>query len=77
MTDIHSCSYSCTRPECVKQQRDELRSKLNTAELDLFTAKRMCAALEALAQGRLDQKHSDRKQALVWRDKLAALGETK
>ena len=28
MTDIHSCSYFCTRPACVLAQRDELRDKL-------------------------------------------------
>jgi hypothetical protein len=28
MTDIHSCSYYCDRPECIKTQRDELRDKL-------------------------------------------------
>jgi hypothetical protein len=28
MTDIHSCSYYCTRPACVLAQRDELRDKL-------------------------------------------------
>ena len=27
MTDIHSCSYYCHRPECIKAQRDELREK--------------------------------------------------
>jgi hypothetical protein len=26
--DIHSCSYYCDRPECIKAQRDELRDKL-------------------------------------------------
>ena len=25
---IHSCSYYCERPECVKEQRDELRELL-------------------------------------------------
>lgn len=25
MTDIHSCSYYCDRPGCIKAQRDELR----------------------------------------------------
>ena len=25
--DIHSCSYYCTRPECVLAQRNELRDK--------------------------------------------------
>jgi len=29
MSDIHSCSYYCDRPECVKRQRDELRERLN------------------------------------------------
>lgn len=24
MTDIHSCSYHCERPACIKAQRDEL-----------------------------------------------------
>lgn len=23
-TDIHSCSYYCERPECIRSQRDEL-----------------------------------------------------
>ena len=27
MTDIHSCSYYCDWPECVKAQRDELRDR--------------------------------------------------
>jgi hypothetical protein len=27
MTDIHSCSYYCDRPKCIKAQRDELRDK--------------------------------------------------
>jgi len=32
MTDIHSCSYYCDRPECIKAQRDELRDKLAQLE---------------------------------------------
>jgi hypothetical protein len=28
MTDLHSCSYYCDRPECIKAQRDELRERL-------------------------------------------------
>ena len=31
-TDIHSCSYCCTRPACVAAQRDELRDRLEVAE---------------------------------------------
>lgn len=26
-TDIHSCSYYCERPACIKAQRNELRDK--------------------------------------------------
>lgn len=28
MTNIHSCSYYCERPECIRAQRDELRDEL-------------------------------------------------
>ncbi len=28
MTEVHSCSYYCDRPECIKAQRDELRERL-------------------------------------------------
>lgn len=30
-TDIHTCSYYCERPECVKAQRDELRDRMESA----------------------------------------------
>jgi hypothetical protein len=26
MNDIHTCSYYCSRPECIKAQRDQMRS---------------------------------------------------
>ena len=29
---IHTCSYFCDRPECVRAQRDELRQKLEQTE---------------------------------------------
>jgi hypothetical protein len=29
---IHTCSYYCERPECIRAQRDELRQKLEQAE---------------------------------------------
>ena len=32
MSDIHSCSYHCDRPECIKAQRDELRERLAQPE---------------------------------------------
>jgi hypothetical protein len=32
MTEDHSCSYYCDRPECIKAQRDELRDRLAQPE---------------------------------------------
>ena len=32
MTNVHSCSYYCDRPECIKAQRDELRDRLAQSE---------------------------------------------
>lgn len=32
--DIHSCSYFCDRPECIKAQRDELRTLYATMEIE-------------------------------------------
>ena len=32
MTDLHTCSYYCNRPECIKAQRDELRERLAQPE---------------------------------------------
>ena len=34
MSDIHSCSYYCTRPACVLAQRDELRDKLHKQQAE-------------------------------------------
>jgi hypothetical protein len=28
---IHTCSYYCERPDCIRAQRDELRQKLEQA----------------------------------------------
>ena len=35
MTDIHSCSLYCDRPECIKAQRDELRDKMAQPEQEV------------------------------------------
>ena len=29
---MHTCSYHCDRPECIRAQRDELRQKLEQAK---------------------------------------------
>jgi hypothetical protein len=39
MTDVHSCSYHCDRPECIKAQRDELRDRLAQPERHDLQAK--------------------------------------
>jgi predicted nuclease with TOPRIM domain len=46
MNDIHSCSYYCHRPACIKAQRDELRDKLTEAVAERD------ALLEALKERR-------------------------
>ena len=46
MTDVHSCSYYCDRPECIKAQRDELRSRLAQPEQEpVQAAREACAQL--------------------------------
>jgi hypothetical protein len=49
MSDIHTCSYYCDRPRCIKAQRDELRDKFQAmqakSEID---AKASTAEKEAL-----------------------------
>ena len=34
MTNIHSCSYQCQRPDCIKRQRDELFANLAKCEIN-------------------------------------------
>ena len=50
---IHTCSYYCDRPECIRAQRDELRQKLEQAEDAVLAEREACAALcSAVAAGR-------------------------
>jgi len=62
MTEVHSCSYYCERPECIKAQRDELRERLAQPEQEPVTAIRLlteqCAALI---------RERDELQKQVWR----------
>jgi hypothetical protein len=44
MTDIHTCSYYCDRPECIKPQRDEMRDKLLVRMPVLEAARSLIAA---------------------------------
>ena len=36
--DIHSCSYYCDRPECIKRQRDELRIQFDRLQTEILPA---------------------------------------
>jgi hypothetical protein len=61
MTDIHTCSYYCDKPECIKAQRDELRDKLTKLEHEngicqacvggQCTVKTGCVAISNPSQG--------------------------
>jgi hypothetical protein len=51
---IHTCSYYCDRPDCIKAQRDELRQKLEQAEDAVAAEREACAKLveaDGLARG--------------------------
>lgn len=45
-TDIHSCSYFCTRPACVLAQRDELRDNaLESVQMAVLAEREACARI--------------------------------
>lgn len=44
--DIHTCSYSCERPACIKAQRDELVRKLPKLVAEAVAAEREACAKE-------------------------------
>ena len=47
-TDMHSCSYYCDRPDCVRQQRDELRDRLEALAEQNAEIERLRAGLLAV-----------------------------
>jgi len=58
MSDIHSCSYYCDKPACIKAQRDELR--------DRFQVMQAQAEVDA---GRQSKKAmSEANARMVWGD---------
>ena len=59
-TDIHSCSYFCKRPACIKAQRDELRAK-NEAHQIVFSG--IASALAELHNMTPEQLDTLRKDA--------------
>jgi hypothetical protein len=62
---IHTCSYYCERPECVRRQRDELRDRLESA-----LAQRPPSAPVGVEemQRRLDREESDHGRTIDQRD---------
>ena len=44
MSDIHSCSYYCSRPACVLAQRDELRDAIEALRAELAAARALLRA---------------------------------
>jgi len=51
--DIHTCSYSCERPACIKAQRDELTQRLSKLQSE---NERL---LEELRQGSIDYTRAE------------------
>lgn len=49
--DIHSCSYYCDRPACVKAQRDELRDRFVSAQPASVADDCVLVALHRPAEG--------------------------
>ena len=64
MTEIHSCSYYCDRPECIKAQRDELRERL----VSMTDRELMQQAFDAMSYGNTDEREAAR---IVLRNRLA------
>ena len=86
MTNVHSCSYYCDRPECIKAQRDELRERLALARpccQDFDKCQQACmpraAAAEREACAKVCYEVFDKTglwAALQLSDKIRARGDT-
>ena len=51
---IHTCSYSCERPACIKAQRDELVQKLPKLVAEAVTAEREACVELCLEHSKLN-----------------------
>ena len=73
MTDIHSCSYYCTRPACVLEQRNELRdemlarleSRIDTHQKQAEPVALTVAEIEQMKGQWSFEVHGDRTRYLV------------
>lgn len=69
--EIHSCSYYCDRPECIRKQRDELRegifSKVQAArENEKMRCALVCKARNMGDGTREDQEAERCATAILW-----------
>ena len=55
MTEVHSCSYYCDRPECVRRHRDELRDSAFKAREGWACPETYALTLDAV---KAEAKHS-------------------
>ena len=55
MDDIHSCSYYCDRPACIKAQRDKLRDEAFDRKRDELKAK-MCEVKKPIWVGLTEEE---------------------
>ncbi len=53
MSDIHTCSYYCDRPACIKAQRDELRDRFQVMQAALQSGEPVGEVFEVLCEGRI------------------------
>lgn len=73
MSDIHSCGYWCSRAECIKAQRDELRDKIIGPATELARAYNATAADFDGCEADCEQAKEDAEHAVI-EAALAAFG---
>ena len=70
--EIHTCSYSCERPACIKTQRDELAQRLLELVAQAAAAERE-ACLALVNQGTGEATSADALKILrMERDRISA-----
>jgi hypothetical protein len=65
--NIHSCSYECERPTCIKAQRDELAQRMFELVAEAVAAEReACAKVCHDYATRHGMKGDDNEKAQAW-----------
>ncbi len=59
--DIHSCSYYCDQPECIRAQRDELRDRLEVMQAEMAELRK----INELAWRAYEDEHADNFRLLL------------